>query len=313
VTSKKFFTYILSIIADISYSIYLPKLFPALKARSPMITEYKAMPSEDLRKMQLIQLEMLLEVDRICKKHNIKYSIIAGTFLGAVRHKGYIPWDDDADVAMLRPEYDKFTKVCESELDNTRFFLQTHSNTPGYRWGYGKIRRIGTEFVRKGQEHMPYPTGVFIDIFPLDNVPDKLIIRKIHNFSCTVIRKMLWSPVGAKSDPMPLMRVIYRVLSYIPDKFVFFLYDILKTTSNKKVTKMVRILTFPTPDNGHYGYYRKWYVKLTDIKFEGHYFPGPKEYDEYLTFKFGNYHELPPIEQRLGHPATHYKLDIEKN
>ncbi len=275
-----------------------------MKLKSPHIT----MAQEDLRQMQIIQLEMLLEVDRICKKHNIRYCIIAGTFLGAVRHKGFIPWDDDIDVAMLRPEYERFCKVCEKELDNSRFYLQNHKNTSGYRWGYGKIRRVGTEFIRKGQEHMPYPTGVFIDIFPLDNVPDNILLRRFHNMCCTVIRKMQWSAVGAKSDKNIFMRGIYSLISIIPKGFIFLLYDLLVKSSNKKYTQMVRILTFPTPNNGHYGYYRKWYTELKDIKFEGFYFPGPKDYHGYLTFKFGNYKQFPPVENRRGHTFTKYKL-----
>lgn len=269
---------------------------------------YEKIPPKDLRKIQLIQLEMLLEVDRICKKCNIQYCIIAGTLLGAVRHGGYIPWDDDADVAFLRTQYEKFCKVCETELDHTRFYLQTHSNTSGYRWGYGKLRRKNTEFVRKGQEHMNFPTGVFIDIFPLDNVPDNMFMRRMHNLTCTVIRKTLWSTVGAKVDKHIIIRSIYWCLSRIPKEFVFRAYDKLMYLSNKKTSQMVRILTFPTPNNGYYGYYRKWYEELENIKFEGYYFPAPKDYDEYLTFKFGDYHKFPPIEQRQGHLATKYKL-----
>ena len=278
-----------------------------------MDAQFKMMPQKDLRQMQLIQLEMLLEVERICQKHNIQYCIIAGTLLGAVRHKGYIPWDDDADVAFLRPEYERFCKICEEELDRTRFFLQTHCNTIGYRWGYGKIRRVGTEFVRKGQEHMPYPTGVFIDLFPLDNVPDNLFVRRIHNYACTFIRKILWSAVGAYSDSNVVMRAIYSCVSIIPGNLVFSIYNWLVRISNRKPTQMVRILTFPTPDNGYYGYYRKWYVELEDIEFEEHCFPAAKDYDGYLTFKFGNYLEFPPLEQRNGHPATRYRLLSSNN
>lgn len=273
-----------------------------------MEIKYQTMPPKDLRKMQLIQLEMLLEVDRICKKHNIKYCIIAGTLLGAVRHKGFIPWDDDVDVAFLRPEYEKFCKVCENELDEEKFFLQTHSNTKEYRWGYGKIRRVGTKFIRKGQEHMNYTTGVFIDVFPLDNAPDNPTIRKLHNLVCTMIRKMLWSKVGARSDKSIFMRLFYSCITIISKNFIFYTYDILRNLSNRKETKIVRILTFPTPDNGYNGYYKKWYEELENIEFEGHFFPAPKEYDEYLTFKFGNYHKLPPIEERQGHSFVRYKL-----
>ena len=106
---------------------------------------------KELRDVQLIELEMLIEVDRICRKCGIKYCISAGTMLGAVRHGGFIPWDDDADVAFLRPEYEKFRKACETELDTDKFYFQDYRNTKGYRWGYGKLRRKGTEFIRLNQ------------------------------------------------------------------------------------------------------------------------------------------------------------------
>ena len=138
--------------------------------------------NEMLRQIQMVQLEMLEEVDRICKKCNIHYNIIAGTLLGAVRHGGYIPWDDDADVAMLREEYEKFRKACKTELDTSRFEFQDDRRTRGYRWGYGKLRRKGTLFLREFQEHMPYFQGIFIDVFPLDSVPDNYFLRSINNF-----------------------------------------------------------------------------------------------------------------------------------
>lgn len=116
---------------------------------------------EELRQLQMIEVEMLEEVDRVCKKNGIKYCISAGTQLGAIRHKGFIPWDDDADLAFLRPEYEKFREACERDLDKERFYFQDYRNTPGYRWGYGKIRRKDTEFVRLNQEHMPYEQGGF--------------------------------------------------------------------------------------------------------------------------------------------------------
>lgn len=100
-----------------------------------MIEEKKYMPPNDLRKMQLIELEMLLELDRICRKHNIIYFLSAGTVLGAVRHKGFIPWDDDLDTRMSRSEFEKFCKVCETELDTSRFFLQTDKTDPNIDGG----------------------------------------------------------------------------------------------------------------------------------------------------------------------------------
>ena len=159
---------------------------------------------------------MLKEVDRICSLCNIRYNIIAGTLLGAVRHKGYIPWDDDADVAFLREEYEKFRDACEKELDKSRFYFQDHRNTKGYRWGYGKLRRKGTKFLRKHQEHMPYEQGIFIDIFPLDTVSDIKLVRTLQNFHCYCIRKMMWAPVGKIASKGKFFKWWYRCLEKIP-------------------------------------------------------------------------------------------------
>lgn len=159
----------------------------------------------ELRKLQLVELELLVEFDRICRKHNIRYSLTGGTLLGAVRHKGFIPWDDDADISMLRSEYDRFRLVCKMELDS-KFYFQDMENTNGYRWGYGKLRKKGTVFLRENQEHMPYEQGVFIDIFPRDGVPDGFIKWKIHKFFCYCVRKALWSEVGKIAANSMLVR-----------------------------------------------------------------------------------------------------------
>lgn len=264
-----------------------------------------------LRKVQLIQLEMLQEVDRICRKCNIHYNIIAGTLLGAIRHGGYIPWDDDADVALLRPEYEKFRKACKTELDTSRFYFQDHRNTEGYRWGYGKLRRRNTLFLREHQEHMPYEQGIFIDIFPLDSVPDNYILRSLKNFECFCVRKVLWSPVGRVADRSLWKRNFYSLLSRIPDEIVFSYYHGMIRKAGRKKTRMVRILTFPTPNN-EYGYYRNWYENSMDITFEGKVFQGIKDYDSYLSFKFGDYMKLPPIEMRKVHPVSDISLLPDK-
>lgn len=258
---------------------------------------------EQLRQLQLTELEMLVEVDRICKKCGIHYNIIAGTLLGAVRHGGFIPWDDDADVALLRPEYEKFRKACETELDTTRFYFQDHRNTPGYRWGYGKIRRKDTLFLREHQEHMPYEQGVFIDVFPLDYVPENYIHRCLHNFHCFLIRKMFWSEVGKIADQSRIKRNVYSLMSRVPEKRLKNYFDRFIQKTDRKKTGWVRILTFPTP-NRAYGYRTRWYEESADTVFEGVTFQGIKDYDGYLSFKFGNYMELPPEGQRKVHPVS---------
>lgn len=263
--------------------------------------------SKTLRQLQMIELEMLIEVNRICKKCGIHYTIIAGTMLGAVRHGGFIPWDDDADIGMLRSEYEKFRVACESELDTSRFYFQDNRNTKGYRWGYGKLRRKETVFTREFQEHMPYEQGVFIDIFPMDGIPDNYLLRCIHSFHCFCIRKILWSEVGKKADKRWWMRIWFGIMSKIPDDIVFSHYEKFIRKSNRKKTKLVRMLMFPSPTND-FGYLRKWYLRLEPVSFEGYYLVGMKDKEEYLSWTYGDYMQLPPEGKRKVHPVSEIRL-----
>jgi len=262
---------------------------------------------KELRQLQMIQLEMLCEVDRICRKCNIHYNIIAGTLLGAVRHQGYIPWDDDADVALLRPEYERFREACKKELNHDKFYFQDHTNTEGYRWGYGKLRRKATLFLREHQEDMPYEQGVFIDVFPLDNVPDNKFFRSWVNFRCFVLRKAMWAPIGMKASNNTLQKFLYGIMSKMSYNFVYGKYDKLVKRCARIESDWVRILMFPTP-NKEYAYLKKWYENSEEILFEHIYFWGIKDWDEYLSFKFGEYMQLPEEKDRKVHAVTALKL-----
>ena len=261
---------------------------------------------EQLKKLQGIELELLLEFDRICRKGNIRYTLTGGTLLGAVRHGGFIPWDDDADVSMLRCEYEKFREACETELGE-QFYFQDMRNTEGYRWGYGKLRKKGTLFLRENQEHMPYEQGVFIDIFPRDGVPDAPFKRKIHKFKCFCVRKTLWSEVGKIAHSNKGKRVWFGILSRIAGNRIYKIYDRLVERSNRKSTKLVRNLTFPVP-NDKDGYLRSWYDESTELEFEGHKFMVNKSYKDWLEQEFGDYMTLPPQEKRKTHPVVGLEL-----
>lgn len=262
---------------------------------------------EELRQIQLTQLELICEVDRICKKKNIRYGMVGGTMLGAIRHKGYIPWDDDADIGFLRDEYEKFRQACKEELDQSKFYFQDCRDTEGYRWGYGKLRRKETEFVRLQQEFMPYEQGIAIDLMPFDNVPDSAIGKRLHLFSCFVYRKIFWSAVGRKSEKNIVKKWLYQLFYLIPEKNLFRSYQRFIDRCARKETKQVRILTFPTPKKV-FGYNREWYTELADYEFEGKCFPGPVDYDGYLRVKYKKYMEWPPMEKRKTHPISKLTL-----
>ncbi len=262
----------------------------------------------EFRALQKAELEILKEADRICRKHGIPYVIIAGTLLGAVRHRGFIPWDDDTDIALLRKDYERFRRVCREELRDRPFYFQDDRRTRGYRWGYGKLRMANTVFRREHQEHMPYEQGISIDVFPLDGVPDSAFLRLIKNAECFVVRKLLWSEAGRIAERDPAKRLVYRILSRIPEKAVLKYYHGMIRRAGKS-TKYVRILMFPTR-NRVYGYKRAWYENSAEMEFEGCIFRGIAQYEEYLRFKFGNYLKYPPRKERerMQHPVSAFKL-----
>lgn len=266
--------------------------------------------SDELKQIQNIQKELIAEIDRICTKCGIQYNMVGGTMLGAIRHKGYIPWDDDADIGFLRTEYEKFREACKTELDAEKYYMQDLRDTEGYRWGYGKLRRKGTEFIRLNQEFMPYEQGIFIDLMPFDNVPDNEVLRRVHFFQCFCFRKIFWSKVGAEIEKKTFIKLVYKLLSKIPFHFVISRYQRFIDKGQRDKTKLVRILTFPTPKK-IYGYNREWYTKLKRYSFDELELPGAEDYDGYLKVKYGDYMMLPPVEKRKIHPVSRIKL-LEK-
>lgn len=276
-----------------------------MKRQGRQITE------EELAQIQAIETELIAELDRICKKNHIHYNMVGGTMLGAIRHKGHIPWDDDADIGFLRKEYEKFRNACKTDLDHARFSFQDFRDTPGYRWGYGKLRRKDTEFLRLGQEDMPYEQGIFIDLMPFDNVPDGWIGRRIHFAVCFIYRKLLWSIVGSKTEKNPAKKMIYIVTSKVPERVIKQSYERFIRRSNRgrngRTSELVRILTFPTPKHC-FGYRREWYTRLARYPFGELTLPGARDYDGYLTAKYGQYRELPPQEKRKIHPISRLTL-----
>lgn len=273
----------------------------------------KDFPSEELRQLQLTELEMIVEVDRICRKHGIQYSLDGGTLLGAVRHKGFIPWDDDADVIFTRHEYAKFYRACKKELDQERFFLQEFRTDPGYRWGYAKLRRKGTEYVRSGQEHMHYKTGVCIDVFVVDNVPDHPVSKRIYHGINFGIRKILYSEWGMRAAGSIWMRLFYRMLYLIPRDACFWMRNRLAAWCNRKETEQKAHLLYPYPrKESKYGMPAHCFESYIEIEFEGMRFFAFREYDTYLSLLYGDYMELPPVEKRgrPGRASTVRLLDL---
>jgi len=258
---------------------------------------------ELLRQLQSIQLECLIELDHVCRSHGIDYSIDGGTLLGAVRHKGFIPWDDDIDVIMKRDMYERFFEVCKTALDAKRFFLQEYRTDPYYRVGFPRIKRNNTTYIRAGQENSQQHDGVQIDIFVLDNMPNSYVLRRLHRALTFFFRKILWSRTGKFASASAVKRAIYKLLDFLPSRFAFWGFDTLARICNHQPSELVRhyAMTYPNPEANGYGTPADLLDSFTELEFEGYKFRTVANYDRYLTLLYGDYMQLPPIEKRKSH------------
>ena len=253
---------------------------------------------EQLKALQQVELEMLVEIDRICRQNNICYTLDSGTLLGAVRNKGFIHWDDDADVVMTRDAYERFYQACKTQLDTKRFFLQDYRTDNEYRWGYPKMRRKDSLFVREDQAMLPWHQGIFIDIFVYDNVPDTWIARRLHLIFCYIIRKVQYAIVGKENAKSHLLRMWYGVLMKIPRDIVFVWMEKVYSRCNRYPTSLKRHMTYPYRKKCRYGLPSKCFNKQIELEFEGHNFLCSQEYDTYLTILYDDYMVPPPKEER---------------
>ena len=279
----------------------------------------KELSADQFRRMQLTELDMLVDFDRVCRKNGISYVLFGGSLLGAVRHQGYIPWDDDADIGMLREDYERF-KAHMDELDPAVCYFQDHDTDPEYRWGYGKLRRTGTKYVRVGQEHLKCKTGIFVDVFPLDDIPLSLPGQILQDWHCFCLRKILWSEV-ARVNSRGFWKCWFTLLSRIPVSFAFAGYARYARKSRNSSPNRVRCLSFPAtgtlykknPIRERYGMPKAWFTDRAEYPFEGRLFYSSRDYDTVLRYIYGAYWILPDEKGREQHsPFSEIEFPAER-
>jgi len=251
--------------------------------------------------LQNVILNMMEYLDKLCSLNGIEYYIIGGTALGAVRHGGFIPWDDDLDIAMTRDNYNKFIRLCRSEkFDNQNFYFQQETvDWPGY---FSKVRLLGTHFEENAaDESVPYEKrGLFIDVFPLDNVPDGKIAR-IWWYFCG---KMLVAyEQGAHKAYQP--KGFLRKFSILCAKCLknhklrtFYEHQVQKYSGKK--TGFIGGHSFISRFSNTFMRREIW-GKATRINFEKTTLLAPEDIKGFLTVYFGDYMTLPPVELRTSH------------
>lgn len=265
---------------------------------------------ETLKEVKKAELNILSTVDDFCKKNNIKYSLAYGTLLGAVRHKGFIPWDDDIDIWMTRENYNKFIRVWEQNPVQG-YILQNTDLEEDFSQNFTKIRKDNTAFIQTEEEKTTnYHKGIFIDIFPLDRVaktPSKIAVQKLYAM-LTMLFYRKYVPPTEKGLKKHISEFFLKIVSkskyenarkYFENKYLFLSGDVdCSWLSNSTYRDLSIYYDSDMMDN------------YTFLQFEGRNFMSVSKWDHALKMQYGDYIQLPPEEDRVW---KHHPIFIDLN
>lgn len=242
---------------------------------------------------QQLLLEMLKDLDVVCKHHGIHYQLFSGTALGAVRHHGFIPWDDDLDVVMLREDYERFFNEAAPDFDDTIYYVQREF-TEHWPMQFSKLRRNGTACMEKFRPKDPeMHQGVYLDIFPCDELSDRAITRWLQFVAAKiVISKSLYAR-GYETNSLAkkLFLQCCRLLPREP-------FRLFAVRRSDKGSAMVHTFFGAGSKYKKNIYDRTWFTETVMLPFEDGEYPVSAHYDALLTKLYGDYHRIPTLEER---------------
>ncbi len=272
------------------------------------------MTQEELRKIGLLQLQIMDEAHRICEKHGITYYMIAGTLLGAVRHGGFIPWDLDIDIALPREDYERFKAACQRELDERYEYLDYGSDRK-YPRPHALISMRNTRLHLKFDHLNPktMALGVYLDVFPLDNAPDDETLRNRQAKKLKKLRRLkeyrLPYSYSYKAWKRYAHYAVSALLSWISvrrlNRYQQELMQKYRGVDTKCVCSMASQYSYAKQCMP-----REIYGKPVPLDFEGRQYYAPEKYKEYLTRLYGDYMKLPPEEDRQANLEVYTSIDF---
>jgi len=259
----------------------------------------------DLENVRRIELEILQEIMRICNAHSIPYFAVGGTALGAVRHNGFIPWDDDIDIGMMREDYEKFLEVARTDL-NSEYDLVHYSTYEDHPVYFAKIKKKGTLFVEKGVNKLKIPKGIFVDIMPYDYCPSnpkkqRQFVRKTIFLNNLFVTKTTSISTFERNKVKRFVKTVIRkvlhcILLAVPKRYLYKKLD----THLKKYSQGPREYVCQNKFMNTITRFDNIFPTSTHV-FEGLEISMPGNQDAFLRGYFGNYMQLPPENKRITH------------
>ncbi len=266
----------------------------------------------ELDEQKKIRLEIMKDIDQFCRTNDIKYFMLGGTLIGAVRHNGYIPWDDDIDIVMLRDDYERFIQIY---CGNEHYKLICPENDSEYHLVMAKVFDTRTVLIENISN--PKTIGVFVDIFPIDNCPGEYNEAVAFSKKADLYRKI----IATKNIKISKNRHLWKNIVIAVAKIMFMFFS--RRYAIKKCIE--KCTEFKNLDNAKYLgelilmpygeceiYKKEWFEGTVELKFEGNNFWAPVGYHEILTKTFGDYMQLPPATERVSHHnySVYWKKDI---
>jgi len=267
------------------------------------------MSNDNVKKVQIKILETMKYIDYICREYNIEYFIMGGTALGAVRHKGFIPWDDDLDIFMTFDNYNRFRMIFNN-INNEKFILQEWSVVDDYL-EYAKVRMNGTTFIEEAfKEKKDMHHGIYVDIMILHKCPNKKSIQKKIYFASKYVTlyalsKRNWKPKNIKQK-LALFSLKIMPNKYLLSKFYKYIYKYNKLNEDYSYCYFITKAKF---SQGIFP--ADFFNKHVDIKFEDAILMGPNNIKSYLSLRYGDYMKLPSKkEQKAAVHASIFDTEI---
>lgn len=256
-----------------------------------------------------IQLNMLKAIDHFCSQNGWWYSLGYGSLLGAVRHKGFIPWDDDIDIIMFREDYEQFIEFVKRQHDVPWLSVIDADNTKGYYYPFAKV--VHNKTLAK-QNDTIVKQGLWIDVFPLDKTPieegKRMKFLRKNKFLRNWLLFMVMDFKNMKFSTKVLVKYMMAKIGLLVGKDRLFKYTVAYN-QKYRTSKSPYVCCLSTPYIITENFLRKDIEETSEMEFEGDFFKGIKKYDLYLSQIYGNYNQLPPPEKRINHEMLVVKIE----